>query len=92
MVRISRHVAVNVKLLAKCGELDTKLSAVLVKHTFFQGYIQKPERAAGLDGRHFDGCVPTIQQTLQLVDCGFPRIQDPRSVVNVPEETLESTT
>ena len=24
MVRISRHVAVNVKLLAKCGELDTK--------------------------------------------------------------------
>ena len=29
------NVAVNVKLLAQCGKLDTKLSAVLVKHTFF---------------------------------------------------------
>ena len=92
MVRISKHVAASVQLLAKCGELDTKLSAVLVKHTFFQGQTQKWERAANLDGRHFDGCVPNIQQTLQLMDCDIPRIKDPKTVVNVLDETLESTT
>ena len=47
---------------------------------------------ASLDRRHFDGCVPTIQQTLQLINCDFPRIQHPKTVANVPEETLESTT
>ena len=68
MVRISRHVTVNIKLLAKSGELDTKLSVSLVQHTLFESQIQKRERAAGLDGGHFDRSTPTIQQTLQLVD------------------------
>ena len=68
MVRISRHATVNIKVLAKCGELDTKLSVSLVQHTFFESQIQKWERAAGLDRGHFDGGIPTIQQTLQLVD------------------------
>ena len=66
MVRISRHVTVNIKLLAKSGELGTKLSVSLVQ--FFESQIQKRERAAGLDRGHFDGSIPTIQQTLQLVD------------------------
>ena len=68
MVRISRHVTVNIQLLAKSGELDTKLSVPLVQHTFFESQIQKRERAAGLDRAHFDGGIPTIQQTLQLLD------------------------
>ena len=68
MVRISRHVTVNIKLLAKCEELDTKLSVSLVHHTFFESQMQKRERAGGLHRRHFDGGIPAIQQTLQLVD------------------------
>ena len=80
MVRITRHVAVNVRLLAKCGELDTKLSAVLGKHKFFQSQIQIREWTAGLNGRHFDGCIPAVQKTLQLVECEFPRIQNPSSM------------
>ena len=55
MVRLSRHVAVNVELLAKCGELDTKLSVVLRPAHVFRGLnIQERERAAGLDRRQFD--------------------------------------
>ena len=71
MVRISGHVAVNVQLLAKCGELDTKLSVTLVQHNFFWA---KSRNGSGLpvstEGTLI-GCVPTIQQTLQLVDCDF---------------------
>ena len=65
MVRVSRHATVNIKLLAKCGELDTKLSVSLVQHTFFESQIQKREKAAGLDRGHFHGGIPIIQQTLQ---------------------------
>ena len=92
MVRISRHVTVNIKLLAKSGELGTKLSVSLVQHTFFESQIQKWERAAGLDRGHFDGRYSnhsTDAATRGLRFSANPALQ--KTVINVPEETLEST-
>ena len=88
MFRISRHVTVNVQLLAECGELDTELSAVRGKHTILQGQILIRGWTGGLDGRHLDGCSPAIQKTVQLVDCDFHRIQDSKTVINFTEETV----
>ena len=90
MFRISRHVTVNVQLLAECGELDTKLCAVLDKHTLFQGQILIRVRTAALDGRHYDGCSTSIQKTLQLVgqESGSPKpssIQRKRRLRALPE-------
>ena len=79
MVWVSRDVTVIVKLFAESGEFDSKLTAVLEQRTFFQGQTQTRERTTGLNGRHFDGCIPLVQKTLQLVDCASSRIQDPQN-------------
>ena len=92
MVRIFRHVAANVKLLAKCSELDTKLSRYSRSSTRFSK--AKSRNGSGLpvsiEGTLMDAFQPfnRLCNTWTVI---FPRIQHTKTVVNVPKETLEST-